>query len=376
MKKALAAVAVGVAVAGLIALAILGRELYRPFRAYAGTVTVEIAPGTSPREMARILVERGVLAHPWPFLARYALGRTRHTLKAGEYHFDRPLGPVDVYWKLVHGEVALLTVLVPEGSDRFDMARIFEERLGLDPHEFLRVTELAAMIRDLDPQAPTLEGYLYPDTYRFARNATPAQVVETMLARFRQVLGSKFSADLEQPGASLHRVVTLASLVEMETPDRGERPTIAGIFEKRLKIGLPLACDPTVIYAARLDHRMLERPLPSIKQSDLQFGSPYNTYLHTGLPPGPIASPGESSLRAALRPASGDYLYFVSNSHGGHIFAGTLAEHLQNVARYRRQLAELRRLASQQTTFSERNVPETNRGGNGTKKKSSPRAKR
>ena len=370
MKRPLAAVAVALAAVGVLALSILLRDMYRPYRGYAGTLTVEIEPGTSAPEVARLLVERGVLAHRLPFLFRSLLGRPHGTLKAGEYRFDRPLRPVDVYRKLVQGDVVLYTVLIPEGSDRFDMARIYHERLGLDPQEFLRVTELTALIRDLDPKAPSLEGYLYPDTYRFARRANCARVVETMVARFRQVFQSKFVAEVEQSGASLHPVITLASLVEKETSDPGERPMIAGVFERRLKIGLPLACDPTVIYAARLDHRMLEHPLPPITQSDLQFASPYNTYLHAGLPPGPIASPGEFSIRSALYPALGDLLYFVSNSHGGHIFARTLAEHLQNVARYRRQVAELHRQTSQQTTFSERKAPKKNRGGNGTKKKS------
>lgn len=373
MKRFLVAAAAAVV---LLALALFLRDLYRPYRGYAGSLDLEIAPGTSAPEVAKLLAERGVLAHRYSFLVRYALGRTRHTLKAGEYRFDQPLSPNGVYWKLVQGEVHLYTVLVPEGSDRFDMARIYQERLGLNPEEFLRATELSALVRDLDPQAPTLEGYLFPDTYRFAKNATPARVVEAMVARFRQVLQSKFSADFERPEESLHRVTTLASLVEKETSQPEERALIASVFDKRLKFGLPLACDPTVIYAARLDHRMLERPVPPIRQSDLEFDSPFNTYRHAGLPPGPIASPGEFSIRAALEPASADYLYFVSNNQGGHIFSRTLAEHLRNVARYRRQVAELRRQTSRQTNFSERKAPKTNRGGNGTNKKSPQRAKR
>jgi peptidoglycan lytic transglycosylase G len=341
MKKLLVLVALVV----VAALGILVFELYRPYANYTGTLIVEIPPGTSAMEVAKILVERGVLEYRVPFLFRYTLGRPRNSLKAGEYNFDRPLRPIDVYRKLVEGEVRLFTVVIPEGSDRFDMARILKDRLGIDPDEFLRLTQTAAAIRDLDPQAPTLEGYLFPDTYRFARNATAARVVEAMLARERQVLKEKFTVELNDPGKTLHDVVTLASLVEKETPDPSERPLIAGVFARRLKIGLPLACDPTVIYAARLDGRMLERPLPPIHESDLQSKSPYNTYLHAGLPPGPIANPGKASIRAVFEPAATHFLYFVSNNHGGHTFARTLAEHQRNVARYRRQLAALRRSA-------------------------------
>jgi peptidoglycan lytic transglycosylase G len=376
MKKPLVRAAIAAATALLLAAGLLIADLYRPYRGYSGTLELDVPPGTPALEVARLLTEHGALAYRGPFLLRYALSRSRQTLKAGEYHFDHPLRPMDVYWKLVQGEVHLYTVLIPEGSDRFDMARIYEERLGLDPDAFLRASELSALVSDLDPQAPTLEGYLFPDTYWFAKNVTPAVVVEAMVSRFRQVLRLKFSADLEKPGVKLHDAITLASLVEKEAAKPDERALIAGVFDRRLKIGLPLACDPTVVYAARLDHRMLERPLPPIKQSDLEFNSPFNTYHQGGLPPGPIASPGEFSIRAALEPAPADYLYFVSNNHGGHIFSRTLAEHLRNVARYRRQMAEIRRQTSHQTNFSERKTPKTNRGGNGTNKKSPQRAKR
>jgi UPF0755 protein len=326
--------------------------------------------------VAKLLVQTGVLARRLPFLVRYALGRPWHTLRAGEYLFDRPLRPIDVYRMLVEGEVFLHPVVIPEGSDRYDMARLLERQMGLDPEAFLRTTQVTAIIRDLDPQAPTLEGYLFPDTYRFARRVSPARVVETMVARFRQVLHVKFSAELASSGFSLHDVVTLASLLEKETPDPQERPIIAGAFENRLERALPLACDPTVIYAARLEGSKLDYPPPPITRSDLKFDSPYNTYLRIGLPPGPIASPGVSSLHAAFHPASVDFLYFVSNNHGGHIFARTLAEHLRNVARYRQQLAELHRPGSAKRIFPQSGAAEIKRGGNDSAKNSPQRVKR
>ena len=317
-------------------------ELYRPYRGYSGNLMIVLEPGTHAMQAAGVLVERGVLSNRWPFLLRYWLGRTRRSLKAGEYLFDRPLRPLDVYRKLVSGDVYLHPVVIPEGSDRFDMARILHQQMGVNPEEYLRATEQGSAIHDLDPEAKTLEGYLFPDTYRFPRGVTAASVVAAMLARFRHVVDTRLPPDVLSQPAKLHQVITLASLVEKETPAASERPVVAGVFTKRLGKGIPLQCDPTVVYAARLN----DRPIGPIKQSDLDFDSPYNTYRYAGLPPGPIASPGEASIRAALNPNAGDFLYFVSNNHGGHIFARTLAEHQRNVSRYRREVAALRRNSS------------------------------
>jgi len=330
---------------GVVVLASLGwaaRELYRPYRGYDGSLVVVLEPGTHAMQAASMLVHRGVLANRWPFLLRYWLGRPRRSLKAGEYLFDRPLRPLDVYRKLVMGDVFLHAVVIPEGSNRFDMARILHQQFNINPEDFLRATGQSSAIHDLAPQAASLEGYLFPDTYRFPRGVTAASVVSAMLARFRHVVDSRFPSDVRSQPEKLHRVITLASLVEKETPASSERPMVAGVFAKRLEKGIPLQCDPTVIYAARLN----DRPIGPIRQSDLEFDSPYNTYRHAGLPPGPIASPGEASIRAALSPAAGDFLYFVSNNHGGHIFARTLAEHLRNVSRYRREVTALRRNSS------------------------------
>jgi UPF0755 protein len=330
MKRKLAAMVVALCLAG----AAWGAwDLYRPYRGFAAPAMVEIPPGMGAPAIADLLVARGVLAHRWPFLARYWMGRTRRRLKAGEYRFDRPLRPIDVYRKLIAGDVYLYAVVIPEGSDRFDIARILAERLAIDPNAFLQRTEQTSLIQDLDPQAPTLEGYLFPDTYRFPRRVTADTVIATMILRFRHVMQTKLREEFVPGSGSLHSVVTLASLVEKETPDPAERPVVAGVFTLRLEKGMMLECDPTVTYAARLAHR----PIGIIRVSDLNFDSPFNTYRHAGLPPGPIANPGEISLRAAFHPASGNTLYFVSNNHGGHVFSRTLAEHQHNVARYRRE---------------------------------------
>ena len=367
MRWRLLLLAFGVAAVGLSWLTL---DLLSPYRGYAGNMLLVIEPGSRASQVADLLVSRGVLRHRLPFLVRYWAARPRHSLHAGEYLFDRPLRPIDVYRKLVLGEVYLHSVVIPEGSDRFDIARILNLRLGIDPEQFFRVTQQAAAIHDLDPRAPSLEGYLFPDTYRVPRGVSAATVVLTMLARSRHILASRFANQGPSPtpdsppqfgrgakaptpdspfqpgrgargggGTGWHDVITLASLIEKETPEASERPLIAGVFERRLKRGMPLQSDPTVVYAARLNRR----PAGPITQSDLEFDSPYNTYRHSGLPPGPIANPGLASIRAALDPADGDALYFVANNHGGHVFARTLAEHQHNVSRYRREMAALRR---------------------------------
>ena len=350
--------------AAAVGLSWLAFDLFSPYRGYAGNIFVVIEPGSSASQVAELLVARGVLRHRLSFLARYWAGRPRHNLRAGEYLFDHPLRPIDVYRRLVQGDVYLHTVVIPEGSDRFDIARILNLRLGIDPEQFLRTTQQTMPIRDLDPEAPTLEGYLFPDTYRFARSVSAAAVVLTMLARFRRILATRLAGQvpssipepLPQSGrgrrapslgsipqkgreASWHDVITLASIIEKETPEASERALIAGVFERRLGRGMPLQSDPTVVYAARL----ASRPIGAITQGDLEFDSPYNTYRHSGLTPGPIANPGLASIRAALNPAGGDALYFVANNHHGHVFARTLAEHQHNVSRYRREVAASRR---------------------------------
>jgi len=353
-----------VLLAAAVGLSWLAFDLFFPFRGYAGNIFVVIEPGSGASQVTELLVARGVLKHRLPFLVRYWVGRPRHTLRAGEYLFDHPLRPIDVYRRLVQGDIYLHTVVIPEGSDRFDIARILNLRLGIDPDQFLRTTQQTMPIHDLDPHAPSLEGYLFPDTYRFARGVSAATVVLTMLVRFRHILATRLAGQLPSatpesppqlgrggrgftPGsspqrgreASWHGVITLASIVEKETPEASERALIAGVFERRLERGMPLQSDPTVVYAARLAFH----PIGPITQSDLEFDSPYNTYRHAGLPPGPIANPGLASIRAALDPAGGDALYFVANNHHGHVFARTFAEHQRNVSRYRREVAASRR---------------------------------
>lgn len=287
---------------------------------------VDVAQGTSTAGVGRELEQRGLVRSRFAFdLARVL---KRGTLKAGEYRFDHPANVFEVYDRLRRGDVYYRLVTVPEGYNIFDTAAAVEASQLATHDDFLAAArKQITLIADLDPKAQTLEGYLYPDTYRFQRSDTPATMLRAMVKRFRQ--------EAEKIGlkGDVHQMVTLASVVEKETPVAADRPLVASVMENRLRGNIPLMTDPTVIYAALLENRYRG----TIYQSDLQRDSSYNTYKHAGLPPGPICSPGAASLQAAMHPAATDYLYFVADpTAGGHSrFAKTLEEHQRNVAAYR-----------------------------------------
>ena len=287
---------------------------------------VQIAPGTTSKQMAQQLEERGIIRSRYAFDIVRTLKHGR--LKAGEYRFDHPASVFTVYDRLQRGDVYYRVVTVPEGYNLFDIANAVEAAQLATRDDFLAAAHKdTSLIADLDPKATSLEGYLYPDTYRFQRSDTPLTMLHAMVKRFRQE-----AARIGLAG-DMHRTVTLASLVEKETPVASDRPLVASVMENRLKADMPLMTDPTVIYAAMLENRYRG----TIYQSDLERDSAYNTYRHTGLPPGPICSPGAASLEAALHPATTNYLYFVADpTASGHSrFAATLEEHERNVAAYR-----------------------------------------
>lgn len=321
----------------LIFLLVLGSIVWATYVVLAPTgpdreTFVEILPGTPTMQIAAELKQQGLIRSKYAFEAtRLAKGGT---LKAGEYRFDHPVKMSEVYDRLERGDVYTLSVTIPEGSNLFDVAqRIESAKLGTK-EKFLAGARIDVyLIADLDPGATTLEGYLFPDTYHFARRATTGQMLTAMVKRFRQ------AADELGLRANYHHVVTVASLVERETPVDAERPLVASVFENRLAKEMPLATDPSVIYAALLDGRYRG----TIYASDLQADSPYNTYRFAGLPPGPICNPGMASLKAAMNPAQTDYLYFVAasaNPSGKSRFSTTLEEHARNVQEYRKSLRE------------------------------------
>ena len=288
---------------------------------------VEVTPGSSTVKIGRQLEAAGVVSSRYAFdLVRWG---ERGRLKAGEYRFDHPATVIEVYERIARGDVFTKTVTIPEGASIFEIAARLEQA-GLGPTKgFLAAAaKQTGLVADLDPGATSLEGYLFPDTYSFARKATPAQIAAAMVRRFR-VAASQIGLK-----ENVHRVVTIASLVERETAVDAERPLVASVFQNRLAQNLPLMSDPSVIYGQQLQGQWQG----TIYRSDLNRNTAYNTYLHAGLPPGPVANPGAKSLRAAMDPAKTDYLYFVAagaNPQGRSLFARTLDEHNHNVAGYR-----------------------------------------
>jgi UPF0755 protein len=310
--------------------------LYRPYRGFpAGAVFVDIPHGASQRTIARLLAENGVVRSRIAFEA-LCRSRKRRTLEAGEYYFNHPSTAFEVFDAVANGRVYVKELVVPEGFTMFDIADLAASGGFLSREDFLAAARDPAPILDLAPGAPTLEGFLFPATYEFPRHITGKDMTAAMVKRFRQVWIGILSADAVALHHSTRDVVTLASLVERETPRPEERSHVAGVFTNRLRIGQPLQCDPTVAYALALAGKYSGK----LDGADLRFASPYNTYHNRGLPPGPIANPGEASLRAALDSPPTDDFYFVANTEGGHFFSKTLREHNQNVARYRRLLGQ------------------------------------
>jgi UPF0755 protein len=314
----------------LIAVAAAGWCAWRitqPYGAFGAETFVEFPHGAGSRTLAAELERAGVIRSRWDFLIVRALSPTRR-LRAGEYRFTAEASPLEVFGRIARGDAFYYTLAVPEGKNMFDVAEA-AANLGLfTAPEFLEAARNPALVRDFDPAAPTLEGYLFPSTYKVGRHTTAAALCRTMTARFREAWSSLGST------APVHRTVTLASLIEKESKLSGERPRVAAVFLNRLRLGMALDCDPSTIYAALVEQRYRG----TIHRSDLASDNPYNTYRHAGLPPGPIANPGLDSIRAVLAPADTDALYFVlrPDGSGAHQFSSDIAAHQTAVARYRR----------------------------------------
>jgi UPF0755 protein len=299
-----------------------------PYRGYAGAEAfVDIPAGSGPATMAARLVEAGVVRDAWTFRAAVLVSGRARQLRAGEYRFDQPMHALDVVDKIARGDVYRRRLTFREGLTIPEMAQVFEARGFGRAADFRQAAQNAALIADLDPAAPDLEGYLFPETYALARGTTAPALVAQMVEHFKTALTPELRTAAAAAGLSVRQLVTLASLVEKETAVAEERPIVAAVYANRLRIGMGMQADPTVIYALQKAGRYDG----NLTRANLQFDSPYNTYRYRGLPPGPIAAPGRASLEAAARPADVDYLYFVSRNDGSHVFATTLAEHNRNV---------------------------------------------
>jgi UPF0755 protein len=268
-----------------------------------------------------------VIHYEWQLWLARALNPSAK-LQAGEYRFSKPAGVLTVFDRIHRGDVYFFELTVPEGSNRFDIARLISANGTISAEDFMNASADPASIRDLAPGAPSLEGFLFPATYRLTHATTAAELCHLMTAEFRREWKKLDPAQTADP----LKTVTLASLVEKETGVAAERKVVAGVFANRIAKDMRLDCDPTTIYAALLDNRYTG----VIHKSDLLNQNPYNTYQNAGLPPGPIANPGAASIAAALDPASTDYLYFVAKADGGgHVFSATRADHEKAVLAYR-----------------------------------------
>jgi UPF0755 protein len=315
--------------AALLAGGAAAWSLFTPFQGFPDSAFVDIEKGIGTRGIAAELAHAGAVRFSWQFLAVRLL-RPSARLQAGEYHFSQPDSAWRVFDRIVRGDVFYYELTVPEGSNMLDISTEVD-RLGfLSGDDFLKAAHNPASIHDLAPTAPTLEGYLFPSTYHVTRRTGVRQLCRMMTDEFRRRWRT-----LDVPaGMEVSRVVTMASMVEKETAVADERPEVASVYYNRLNLGMALDCDPTTIYAALLDGRYRG----VIHRSDLASGNAYNTYAHTGLPPGPIANPGVAALRAALHPADTKYLYFVAkpDGSGSHQFSVDVASHNRAVEEYRK----------------------------------------
>jgi UPF0755 protein len=307
--------------------------LEQPFDGSADrTVMIEVHRGATAGDVARSLAAEGVIRDPRVLQWWLRVTGRAGQVHAGSYEFSGAHSVREVAEILLSGRVLLRAVTIPEGSTRWQVAETVAEAGFGTYEEALEATGQVELIADLDPQASDLEGFLFPDTYMALESAAAAEVVEMMVDRFRRTWTASRQALAEGGGLSLREVVTLASLVETEAAIAHERPLVAAVYRNRLERGMLLQCDPTLLYALVLDGRT-DR---NIRRADFENDSPYNTYRFRGLPPGPIANPGEASLDAALRPAEVEYLYFVARNDGSHAFSRTLREHNAMVNRYQR----------------------------------------
>lgn len=316
------------------------RAVGTPYKGYEEPKKqVEVRRGQRSADILKQLQKAGVLRDEWIPLVYMKLLRSGDSLKAGVYEFDKPLAPVEVIDKLARGDVVLASLTIREGLDRFAVAKLFSAAGFGTEEEWKEITDQPELIRDLAPEAASLEGYLFPDTYKFDPGTSVATIVKAMVSNFRQHWGEEIA--LISNGLTPHQTVTLASIVETEARLPEERPIVASVYVNRVRRRMLLGADPTVIYALKLAGRWDG----NIRKADLQIESPYNTYRTPGLPPGPIANAGIASLRAAAAPATTPYLYFVARNDGSHVFATSLEEHNRNVEKFQRQYFRDKRAA-------------------------------
>lgn len=305
-------------------------KLNQPFGASHPVQIVDIPSGIAFSHVSRLLHQKGLLGSEWFFQVLGRVQQVDRKIIPGEYELHAGMRPTVLLAKLVNGEVYQHSVTIPEGYNVVQIADILDKKGLADKREILRLNRDPAFFRSVSIKADTLEGYLFPDTYRFARYTPPEFIVRTFVSRFHEMVTPELQAQAKSMGMTLQEVLTLASVIEKETGLATERALVSGVFHNRLRRNIPLQSDPTVIYA-------LEYFDGNIRKADLSVNSPYNTYKVRGLPPGPIANPGLAAIQAALYPTPSDFVYFVSRNDGSHKFSATLAEHNKAVDKYQRR---------------------------------------
>lgn len=291
---------------------------------------VEISSGTHFIQVAQILEREGIIIGVKRFRLFARLKGIKKEIKAGDYLFHTAMTPSEVLDKLVKGEYRTHKVTIPEGFTMFQIADLLEEEGLIEKEKFLKCASDPVFVHSLAVKGNSLEGFLFPDTYLLRKGMGEERVLNKMVARFNEMFKEQYVQRAEELNMSREEVVTLASIVEKETSDPSERHLIAAVFRNRLKRGMMLQSDPTVIYGMKDFNGNLTK-------EDLRTKTPYNTYMIRGLPPQPIANPGEESIKAVLYPSPKKYLYFVSKNDGTHHFSATLKEHNRAVNRYQRR---------------------------------------
>jgi UPF0755 protein len=308
-------------------------EFYRPLKTPPNTIVFEVTKGQTAKEIAINLRKNGIIKKTGPFLLGYRVFFSSQSLKAGEYAIPIPTSPKNILHILTEGTVYLHSITIPEGLIIQEIGELLDAEGFAAKTDFLMETENVSLVSALDPDAKNLEGYLFPETYRFAKGATAEEIVAAMVFQFNNVFAQEWTERAKELGMPIRDVVILASLIEKETSREDEKKIVSSVFHNRLNIGMKLDCDPTIIYVLKIEGKFKGR----LFTRDLNLDSPFNTYIYPGLPPGPIANPGRQSLEAALYPADEKFLYFVSKNDGSHHFSRTFREHQNAVNKYQRR---------------------------------------
>ncbi len=306
------------------------RGLYAPLRLRSDPILFEVSKGNGVGAVAFRLKKEGFVERTGPLLAAYRIFFAPRRIKAGEYSWKAPLTVKRALLDMVEGKVHLRSFTVPEGLTARETAAMLEAQGSWRAAEFLSAARDVSLIADLDPKARSLEGYLYPETYFYPKGSEAPEIVKAMVERFRSVFDAGFQARTRRLGMTVREAVTLASLIEKETSLPAEKRLVSAVFQNRLRIGMKLDCDPTIIYALKEEGRFTG----NLRRRDLESPGPYNSYLRPGLPPGPICNPGRDSLEAALDPADVRFLYFVSRNDGSHVFSASFRDHQSAVRKY------------------------------------------